>query len=101
MHYCKFCMVNCMHATVKDHYFVKMYESSRCVCAYSGYCKSENKPVVCGDRMGAELKKEYQCFKCLMSFCMVCITQCQEGHREWVKECAGLGFFKCSSKITQ
>jgi hypothetical protein len=47
MHYCKFCVTNCAHAQLKDHYFVKVSESTRCVCAYSGCCKSDTKVVIC------------------------------------------------------
>jgi hypothetical protein len=100
MYYCRFCLTSCGHQLLKDHYFVKVSESTRCVCAYSGCCKSENKPAVCGDKIGASLKKEYQCMKCLASYCMVCAEGCLDLHREWVKECKELSFFRCRSKIT-
>lgn len=57
MHYCKFCASNCGHAQLKDHYFVKAGENTRCVCAYSGCCKSDTKVVICGDKLGATIKK--------------------------------------------
>ena len=64
IYYCKFCATKCMHAQLKDHYLVKVAESTRCSCAYSGCCKSDTKVNICGDKMGAVLKKEYQCLKC-------------------------------------
>jgi len=85
MFYCKFCLTSCAHANLKDHYFVKVNESTRCVCAYSGCCKSDSRPMICADLMGADLKKEYQCMKCRLSFCIVCVESCLDSHREWVK----------------
>ena len=71
--YCKYCVTHCLHADLKDHYFIKVTESTRCVCAYSGCCKSEGKVVICADKLGAVLKKEWQCWKCQLSYCMVCV----------------------------
>lgn len=56
MYYCKFCVSNCLTES-KDHYFVKVSEATRCVCAYSGQCKSDTKAAVCADKMGAPFKK--------------------------------------------
>jgi hypothetical protein len=98
MHYCRFCMTTCA-SHHKDHHFVKVAEGTRCVCAYSGGCKSENKPAVCADKIGATLKKEYQCNRCMASLCIVCVDNCLQLHREWVRECKELSFFKCRSKL--
>lgn len=94
--YCKYCLTSCAHAALKDHYFVKVNDSTRCHCAYSGSCKSDTRPLICADIMDAPLKKEYRCLKCQLSYCLVCIQSCQETHRDWVLESRNLSYFKCS-----
>jgi hypothetical protein len=95
MFFCKFCLTSCAHAALKDHYFVKVNESTRCVCAYSGCCKSDCRPMICADMMGADLKKEYQCMKCRLSYCIVCVEGCLDSHREWVVERREMSYFQC------
>ena len=101
LYFCSFCMKNCGHMNQKDHYFVRVEAGTRCSCAYSGACKSDNKATICADVMGVPLKKEYKCLKCKFSACMVCAEACKEGHRDWVRECKELSYFRCKAKWIQ
>ena len=101
MYYCGFCMKSCAHVNLKDHYFVRVEESTRCICAYSGSCKSDNQPTICADLMGVTLRKQYHCLKCKANLCLACIQICQQAHPDWVQERKELAYFKCKSKDNQ